>query len=154
MAGHAGSGVEPSPPDPPRVLVVDDDPAIRLICSTWLRLDGYEVLEAADGQQALELAIAEEPAVVLLDLSMPVLDGLGVAKALRTHERTRELPVVVLTAETDVRLAKSAYELGVVGFFTKPFDPAAVAEFVRDVIADVRAKAARPTAKTAGGHAF
>ena len=62
----------------PRVLVVDDDPAIRLICTTWLSLDGYEVLEAANGQDALELAFTAEPAVVLLDLSMPVLDGFGV----------------------------------------------------------------------------
>jgi len=152
MAGHEGSSVQPYPPDPARVLVVDDDPAIRLICKTWLKLDGHEVIEAADGQQALELAIAEDPAVVLLDLSMPVLDGLAVAKALREHERTRKLPVVVLTGETDVRVAKHAYELGVAGFFTKPFDPAAVAGFVRDVIADVREKAVRPA--PAGGHAF
>ena len=152
MAGHEGVGAAPPPPEPSRVLVVDDDPAIRLICKTWLGLDGYHVIEAADGQQALELAIAEEPTVVLLDLSMPVLDGLTVAKALREHERTRELALVVLTAETDARVAKRAYELGVAGFFTKPFDPAAVALFVRDVIADVRAKAARPA--PAGGHAF
>ena len=152
MAGHAGAASAPASPDPLRVLVVDDDPAIRLICTTWLRLDGYAVIEAADGQQALELAVAEKPAVVLLDLSMPVLDGLAVAKALREHERTRELPLVVLTAETDVRVAKHAYELGVVGFFTKPFDPAAVAGFVRDVIADVRERTARPA--PAGGHAF
>lgn len=152
MAGHEGVGAAPSPRDPPRVLVVDDDPAIRLICRTWLHLDGYQVLEAADGQQALELAIAEKPTVVLLDLSMPVLDGLAVAKALREHDRTRRLPVVVLTAETDAQVARHAYELGVVGFFTKPFDPAAVADFVRDVIADLREKAARPA--SAGGHAF
>ena len=152
MEEHEVAGGATSAPGPPRVLVVDDDPAIRLICTTWLSLDGYEVIEAADGQQALELAIAEDPAVVLLDLSMPVLDGLAVAQALRAHERTRDLPVVVLSAETDVRLAKHAYELGVVGFFTKPFDPAAVVGFVRDVIADVREKAAR--AAPAGGHAF
>ena len=137
--------------DPPRVLVVDDDPAIRLICTTWLTLDGYEVIEAVNGQEALELALSEGPAVVLLDLSMPVLDGLALTKALRAHERTRELPVVVLTAETDLRVAKHAYELGVVGFFTKPFDPAALAGFVRGVIADVTGRA-RPA--PAGGHAF
>ena len=73
---EVGGGATPGP-GPPRVLVVDDDPAIRRICSTWLSLDGYEVLEAADGQRALELALTEEPAVVLLDLSMPVLDGFG-----------------------------------------------------------------------------
>ena len=150
MAVHEG-GAEPSRVDPLRVLIVDDDPAIRLICTTWLKLDGYDVIEAADGQRALELAITEEPAVVLLDLSVPVLDGLAVTKALREDERTRELPVVVLTAETDVGVASRAYELGVVGFFTKPFDPAAVAVFVRGVIADVRGTARHPHA---GGHAF
>jgi CheY-like chemotaxis protein len=133
-----------------RVLVVDDDPAIRLVCSTWLRLEGYDVIEAADGGEALELAVTEKPALMLLDLSMPVLDGLGVAQALREREDTRELPIVVLSAETDVRLARRAYELGVAGYFTKPFDPSAVAGFVRGVIADVRA---RPGTADPGGRA-
>jgi CheY-like chemotaxis protein len=142
---------EPSPSVAPRVLIVDDDAAIRLICATWLSLDGYEVIEAADGQQALELALTEEPAVVLLDLSVPVLDGFGVAKALRQHERTRELPLVVITAETDARVAASAKELGVAGYFTKPFDPATVTAFVRQVIAEVSSKTRQANP---GGHAF
>ena len=70
------------------------------ICSTWLSLEGYEVLEAANGQEALDLAFTSLPAVVLLDLSLPVLDGFGLADALRADERTRELPLVVLTGET------------------------------------------------------
>ena len=73
MKEHEFEAATTSPPARPRVLVVDDDPAIRLICTTWLTLDGYEVLEAANGQDALDLAFTQDPAVVLLDLSMPVL---------------------------------------------------------------------------------
>jgi DNA-binding response OmpR family regulator len=139
-----------SPPGPPRVLVVDGDPAIRLICTTWLTLDGYEVLQAADGQEALELALAHVPAVVLLELSLPVLDGFGVAAALKADERTRELPLVVLSGETGTHVTGRVREIGAAGFFTKPFDPSAVSEFVRKVIADVTAGTPHP----AGGHAF
>ena len=134
----------------PRVLVADDDPAIRLICSTWLTLDGYEVIEAADGQEALELVRAEDPTLVLLDLSMPVLDGFCVAEALQADERTREVPLVVITCETGPHVIERVHEMGVAGLFTKPFDPSAVAAFVRDVIAEVTA----PGPATAGGHAF
>ena len=71
---------------------------------TWLSLDGYEVLEADNGQDALDLALTANPSVVLLDLSMPVLDGFGLAAALRADERTRELPLVVLTGESGPRV--------------------------------------------------
>ena len=137
----------PVPSDRPRVLVVDADPAIRLICTTWLTLDGYEVIEAANGQDALDLALTTKPAVVLLDLSMPVLDGFGLAAALRADERTRELPLVVITAETGPRVTRRVFDMGAAGFFTKPFDPGAVAAFVRSVVGEY-------SGGHAGGHAF
>ncbi|HEX4930814.1 MAG TPA: response regulator [Gaiellaceae bacterium] len=136
---------------PPRVLVVDDDPAIRLICSTWLSLDGYDVLEAADGQDALELALTAAPDIVLLDLSLPVLDGFAVAAAMQADERTREVPLVVLTAEVDPSISERVGEMGAAGLFTKPFDPSTVAAFVRGVI-DELSGTRRQT--PAGGHAF
>ena len=138
MAKHEDAGAR-------RVLIVDDDPAIRRICSAWLSLDGYEVLEAADGEEALELALAEEPAVVLLDLSMPVLDGFGVAEGLRADERTRDVPLVVLTGEAAPNVIERVHEIGVAGLFSKPFHPGLVAEFVRTII-DQRADATGPTA--------
>ncbi len=147
MEEHQAVRGVPAASGPPRILVVDDDPAIRLICTTWLTLDGYEVLEAANGQDALDLAFTAEPAVVLLDLSIPVLDGFGVAAALRANERTRELPLVVLTGETGPRVTRRVFEMGAAGFFTKPFDPGAVAAFVRSVVGG---QGAAP----AGGHAF
>ena len=121
-------------PRSPRVLVVDDDPAIRLVCATNLRLDGYDVIEASNGQDALDLALSELPDVVLLDLSLPVLDGFAVAGALRTDDRTRELPIVVLSGESGPEIARRVYEIGAAGFFAKPFEPGAVAAFVRVVV--------------------
>ena len=108
---------------PPRVLVVDDDPAIRLVCSTNLKLDGYQVLEAANGQEGLELALDHVPDVVLLEISMPVLDGFGLAAALQAHERTRELPLIFLTTEDDPLIKAKAFETGAHAVISKPFDP-------------------------------
>lgn len=151
MEEHEVAGGAASAPGPPRVLVVDDDPAIRHICSTWLSLDGYEVIEAADGQEGLELALTEEPDVVLLDLTMPILDGFCVAAALRANDETRELPLVVITGETGPHIIERVHEIGVAGLFIKPFDPGAVAEFVRGVIGEFTAAKGHASA---GGHAF
>jgi CheY-like chemotaxis protein len=133
-----------------RVLIVDDDAAVRLVCATVLELEGYEVLEAANGQEALDLARSAAPDVMLLDISMPVLDGFGVAAALRSDSKTRELPFVFLTGELDPQVIRQGGEVGAAGFFTKPFDPAAMVDFIRRIV-DVRlANALLPT----GGHAF
>jgi CheY-like chemotaxis protein len=124
-------------PGPPRVLVVDDDPAIRLVCSTKLQLDGYQVLEAADGQEGLELALDHVPDVVLLEISMPVLDGFGLAAALQANERTRELPLVFLTAEEDPLIKAKAFETGAHGVIAKPFEPRAMTSVIDRVVAQV-----------------
>jgi CheY-like chemotaxis protein len=124
-------------PGPPRVLVVDDDPAIRLVCSTNLQLDGYQVLEAANGQEGLELALDHVPDVVLLEISMPVLDGFGLAAALQADERTRELPLIFLTTEVDPVVKAQAFETGAHGVIEKPFDPGAVTSFIERVVAQV-----------------
>jgi CheY-like chemotaxis protein len=123
------------PPGPPRVLVVDDDPTIRLICATNLQLDGYQVLEAANGQEGLELALDHLPDVVLLEISMPVLDGFGLAAALQADERTRELPLIFLTGEADPVVKAQAFETGAHAVIAKPFDPGAVTTFVERVVA-------------------
>ncbi len=121
-------------PNAPRVLVVDDDEAIRLVCVTTLHHDGCEVLEAANGQEALELALQWEPDLVLLDISMPVLDGFGLAAALRADERTRRVPLVFLTGETDPLTEARAHAAGAAHLFTKPFDPGAVSSFIKNAL--------------------
>lgn len=117
-----------------RVLVVDDDPCVRLICATTLELDGFDVIEAANGQEGLELALAAEPDLVLLDVSMPVLDGFGLAAALRADVRTRALPLVFITGESGAQISARVSQTGAVGFFSKPFDPAAVNALIEQVL--------------------
>ena len=120
----------------PKVLIVDDDAAIRELCATTLHSSGCDVLQAANGEDALELAMTAGPDVVLLDISMPVLDGFGVAAALRADDRTRRLPLVFITGEDDPGVTERVYETGAAGFFRKPFDPGAVAAFVRVVLSN------------------
>ncbi len=122
------------PPGPPRVLVVDDDQATRILCSTILQRDGYHVLEAANGQEGLELALDHAPDVVLLDISMPVLDGFGLAAALREDARTRDLPLIFVTAESDPVVKAKAFENGAYGYITKPFDPHHMGPFIRRLL--------------------
>jgi two-component system chemotaxis response regulator CheY len=135
----------------PRVLIVDDDPAIRLVCATSLGLDGFEVIEAANGQEALDLAFTGAADVILLDISMPVLDGFGVAAALRADTRTRALPFVFLTGELDPHITQRGYAAGAAGFFAKPFDPAAVAAALGRLVD--RLPSLQRSAPL-GGHAF
>ena len=133
----------------PRVLIVDDDSAIRLVCATVLESHGYEVIEAANGEDALALARTFAPDAVLLDISMPVLDGFGVAAALRADEQTRALPFVFLTGEVDPHVVRRGHEVGAAGFLTKPFDPGAVAAFIRRIV-----ERQQPNALVqSGGHA-
>ena len=120
---------------PPRVLVVDDDHATRVLCSTVLQREGYHVLEATNGQEGLELALDHVPDVVLLDISMPVLDGFGLAAALRADERTRDLPLIFVTAESDPVIKAKAFENGAHGFITKPFDPRVISSFIHRLLA-------------------
>lgn len=132
----------------PRVLIVDDDPAIRLLCAATLREDGYDVIQAANGQEGLDRALNDSPDVVLLDISMPVLDGFGLAEALRGDERTQKLPLVFLSGEADSDVVTRAYEAGAAGFFSKPFDPAQVGPFIERVLARLA-----PPPGRLGGHA-
>ncbi len=87
----------------PRVLVIDDEPPIRLLCRVNLEAEGMEVLEAADGPSGLDQARREQPDVVLLDVMMPGLDGWRVAEHLLDDERTKTIPIVFLTARAEFR---------------------------------------------------
>jgi DNA-binding response OmpR family regulator len=117
-----------------RVLVVDDEHAIRLLCRVNLAASGMEVLEAENGETALELAKRERPDLVLLDVMMPDVDGWTVARELAADMRTREIPIVFLTARAESADKRMGQQLGGVGYLVKPFDPVAIGEFVEDVI--------------------
>jgi DNA-binding response OmpR family regulator len=104
-----------------RALVVDDDQKARELVRAILEDQGWEVQEAADGVAALNLADANPPDVVILDVMMPGLDGYEVCRVLRQGPHTHQLPVVMLTASGDTALNRKAYEAGAQACVPKPF---------------------------------
>jgi|SRR5919197_1604594 CheY-like chemotaxis protein len=109
------------------VLVVDDDPTVRLLCRVSLEPSGFRVTEAADGDEALELIAADRPDVILLDIMMPRVSGWQVAAELLNARATDKIPIVFITALTRRADRLRAAGLGAIGYVTKPFDPAALA---------------------------
>jgi DNA-binding response OmpR family regulator len=120
-----------------KVLVIDDEAPIRLLCRVNLEAEKMEVLEAADGPTGLESARREAPDVILLDVMMPGLDGWRVAEELLDDERTRSIPIVFLTARAELRDRARGLDLGGVDYVTKPFNPVELAPLVRDLIGRV-----------------
>jgi DNA-binding response OmpR family regulator len=112
-----------------RVLVVDDEPMVRDVLERYLRLEGFEVATAEDGQEALERFAEDRPHLVLLDLMLPRIDGLEVFRRMRAAS---PIPVIMLTARGEETDRVVGLELGADDYVTKPFSP-------REVIARVRA---------------
>jgi CheY-like chemotaxis protein len=117
-----------------KVLVIDDEAPIRLLCRVNLEAEGMEVLEAADGPSGLDKARAERPDVILLDVMMPGLDGWRVAEQLLDDPATTGIPIVFLTARAEAADKRMGQQLGGVGYVVKPFDPVTIGEFVERVI--------------------
>ena len=103
------------------ILVVDDDPNLRLLVESALSRDGYQVLQAEDGEQGLAFARSARPDLVLLDVNMPRMDGIAVLKQLRNHESTRATPVLMLTVEGNEPATRAAFDAGANDFLAKPF---------------------------------
>jgi DNA-binding response OmpR family regulator len=120
-----------------RVLVIDDEAPIRLLCRVNLEAEGMQVLEAADGPSGLEKARAESPDVILLDVMMPGLDGWRVAEELLDDPRTASIPIVFLTARAELRDRARGIDLGGIDYVTKPFNPVELAPLVRNLLARV-----------------
>ncbi len=117
-----------------RVLVIDDEPPIRLLCRVNLEAEGMTVLEAADGPSGLDVAKEERPDVILLDVMMPGLDGWSVAERLLEDSRTREIPIIFLTARAEFRDRARGLDIGGIEYITKPFNPIELAPTVRDLL--------------------
>jgi DNA-binding response OmpR family regulator len=111
---------------PIRVLVIDDEEPIRLLCRVNLEAEGMIVLEASDGLGGLD--------VILLDVMMPGLDGWGVAEELLDDPTTEDIPFVFLTARAEVRDRARGLDLGGVDYVTKPFNPIDLAPLVRGLL--------------------
>jgi two-component system, cell cycle response regulator DivK len=127
-------------PRPQRVLVVDDDSDIRHIWDLWLTFWGFRVEEAANGAEALAKAKAHRPDLVLMDIWMPVLDGIAATQRLKTDSRTSDVPVLALSADAYPPAPQRALQAGCQVFLQKPVDPDTLLEAIRGAL---RQKAAR-----------
>lgn len=111
------------PYNPPKVLVVDDDPGTRRMVKTYLELEGYEAAEAADGADALLLVESNPPQAILLDVMMPGMDGYAVCRRLRENSKTSRAVIIFISALDKTNSKIQGLQVGADDFVTKPFDP-------------------------------
>jgi diguanylate cyclase (GGDEF)-like protein len=119
-----------------RILVVDDDRNLRKIIQTNLELAGYDVTTAANGDEALKLLDGMQPDLVVLDVMMPMMDGYEVARRIRRHPSNTHVPIIMLTAKSEVEDKLAGFDAGADDYITKPFGP-------QELLARVKAKIRR-----------
>ena len=122
--------------DPALILVADDDPVIVRLLQVNFKLDGYDVETASHGEEALRKAVELRPALILLDVMMPGVDGWEVARRLKEDEATQDIPVLFLSARAQEEDRRRGMELGVREYVTKPFDPGELVELVQRCLAE------------------
>lgn len=125
----------------PRVLVVDDYPDAREMYSEYLEYCGFEVVQAANGVEALQSALDANPDIILMDLSLPVMDGWEATRRLKSDNRTAAIPVVALTGHALAGISEGAKKAGCDAFVTKPCLPEDLVKEIRRVLDEPR----RPT---------
>jgi DNA-binding response OmpR family regulator len=114
-----------------RVLVVDDEAEIRELCRVNLEFEGFDVVEARNGSEAIEMARRLRPDLVFLDLMMPGVDGWDVLHALKTDDDLASIPVILLTAKSGEEDQMRGWQEGILEYVSKPFNPLSLAEWAR-----------------------
>ena len=117
-----------------KVLVVDDEIYIVHILDFSLGMEGYEVITALDGEQALERMKSERPDLVVLDIMMPKLDGYEVCKAIKSNPATKQTPVILLSAKGRNVDQKLGFDVGADDYITKPFSPRKLVERINQLL--------------------
>lgn len=117
-----------------RILVVDDSATIRAVLGRMLEVDGYEVARAVDGESALELARAQPPALIFLDIVLPGMNGFSVLRSLRHDEATRHIPIVMISGNQQATEQFYVQRFGADDFISKPFGQAEVARSIDHLV--------------------
>jgi two-component system, cell cycle response regulator DivK len=117
-----------------KVLVVDDFEDNRAMYAEFLRYSGFDVIEASDGAEAIEKATALQPDVVIMDLSLPIVDGWEATRRLKAERRTRDIPIIALTGHALEGHSRGAREAGCNRFLAKPCLPETLLETVRELL--------------------
>src|SRR5262245_48416778 len=137
----------------PRVLLVDDCPDAREMYGECLAYSGYEVIEAANGMEALQRAVDDKPDIILMDLSLPVMDGWEATRRLKADERTAGIPVVALTGHALAGISEGAKRAGCDAFVTKPCLPEDLVKEIRKVLEHTPANPSLKRARRSGKYA-
>ena len=120
-------------PPKARILVVDDEPDLIAVLRMGLQMEGFEVLEAADGAAGLERAQADKPDLIVLDLMLPKMDGYQVCRSLKFDSRYKSLPIFILSARPGEQDRRLALEMGADDFIRKPYD-------LKELVGKIRAR--------------
>ncbi len=128
-------------PDRPRVLLVDDYPDAREMYTEYLEFSGFDVVEAGNGMEALQRAVDTTPDIILMDLSLPVMDGWEATRRLKADKCTASIPVVALTGHALADISEGAKRAGCDAFVTKPCLP-------EDLVREIRRILDRPPASS------
>jgi|SRR5215831_8933105 len=120
-------------PPKARILVVDDEPDLIAVLRMGLQMEGFEVLEAADGAAGLERAHAEKPDLIVLDLMLPKMDGYQVCRTLKFDSRFKNMPIFILSARPGEQDRRLALEMGADDFIRKPYD-------LKELVGKIRAR--------------
>lgn len=121
-----------------KILIVDDEPYILNILDFSLDAEGYRVLQAADGDEALRVAVEQSPDLIILDVMMPRLDGFETCRLLKENVHTRDVPVVLLTARNSREDRDRGDEVKADGYMTKPFSPQRLLDIVQQYLGVTR----------------
>jgi two-component system chemotaxis response regulator CheY len=132
-AGREPAADEAGPPRARRILTIDDSKTMRDMLKFTLVDAGYDVLQAVDGQDGIDVLARERVDVVITDINMPKLDGYGVIRHMRADAGYDDTPILVLSTESDQKTKDIGRDAGATGWLVKPFDPAQLVEIVRQV---------------------
>ena len=135
----------------PRVLLVDDYPDAREMYSEYLEFSGFDVVEAGNGMEALQRAVDTAPDIILMDLSLPVMDGWEATLRLKADQRTKAIPVVALTGHALAGISEGAKQAGCDAFVTKPCLPEDLVREIRKILDAPSSSIVKP--RRSGKHA-
>jgi len=139
--------------DRPRVLLVDDYPDAREMYTEYLEFSGFEVVEAGNGMEALQRAIDASPDIILMDLSLPVMDGWEATRRLKADHRTASIPVVALTGHALAGISEGAKKAGCDAFVTKPCLPEDLVREIRKILDRPPSSSSTKKARRSGKYA-
>ena len=134
MSTKVDSNTDDKKADRPRVLLVDDYPDAREMYAEYLEFSGFEVVEAENGMEALQRAVETSPDIILMDLSLPVMDGWEATRRLKADKRTAPIPVVALTGHALAGISEGAKKAGCDAFVTKPCLPEDLVKEIRKIL--------------------